>query len=345
MDGGASEDDGRRVALPSSRGIAAAYSLYDTGAPHPLEFSASGVAACHCERCQHWAHFVATGDGGGPIYLVPTRDLIETFANWILRERDVSGMNEPLRVLEVGAGDGKLALHLRAALRSSGVVLVASDSGARGLSPASGADVAPLDAESALHAVAPHIVYAAFMPLGMDWTAAFRACASVRTYVLLGEGDDGCCGRPWATWGYLCDGDDDAADVCVSSTSGSSSGSSSEDGGDDADEEDGDRIGIRPASSGGGGRAAACGSGGGSAAACGSGGDDTPARVACINAWRRVYQYEPQRTPFGAAGWGRAELADVSSSLICRTDACWSSTRHAKAVAFRRAVGQCGDGK
>jgi hypothetical protein len=35
-----------------------------------------------------------------------------------------------------------------------------------------------------------------------DWTSAFRQCASVREYVLVGEIDDGACGHPWKTWGH-----------------------------------------------------------------------------------------------------------------------------------------------
>ena len=49
---------------------------------------------------------------------------------------------------------------------------------------------------------------------------------------------------------------------------------------------------------------------------------------------RRVYEYEPQRTPFGQAGWARAELPELSKSLVCCTDTCWSATRHAKAVVY-----------
>ena len=38
--------------------------------------------------------------------------------------------------------------------------------------------------------------------MGVDWTARMRASASVAEYVLVGEADDGMCGRPWETWGY-----------------------------------------------------------------------------------------------------------------------------------------------
>ena len=47
----------------------------------------------------------------------------------------------------------------------------------------------------------PDVVLCCWQPMGVDWTAAMRARASVREYVLVGETDDGICGEPWATWG------------------------------------------------------------------------------------------------------------------------------------------------
>ena len=109
--------------------------------------------------------------------------------------------------------------------------VITTDSFERGLRSADPLDpVMNCDVETALARFKPHVVIVGFMPLGVDWTAAFRACPSVRSYLLLGEIDDGCCGRPWQTWGYMCDGDDDACDVEVSSTSGS----------DDDDDDDDD---------------------------------------------------------------------------------------------------------
>ena len=291
--------------LRSSQAVADAHSLYGAGAPHPVEYLPNGVVQCRCERCEAWTRFTRSGGSHGqPIYLLPTCDLVEGLALWVVRERRKLAADAPMRVLEVGAGDGTLALHLRAALsrdelqdRANPITVVASDSGELGLAPAAGIDVLALGADAALDAVAPHIVICAFMPLGQDWTAAFRACPSVRRYLLLGEVDEGCCGRPWSTWGYLCDGDDDAEHVRVSSTSGSSS-----DEGEDEDEE-------QPSES---------------------------RSYRADEAWRRVYEYEPLRTPHGAAGWERAELVELRTTLVCRTDQCWSGTHHAKAIVFSR---------
>lgn len=44
------------------------------------------------------------------------------------------------------------------------------------------------------------IVLCSWMPMGKDWTAAFRQ-AGVDEYILIGESDDGSCGHNWLTWG------------------------------------------------------------------------------------------------------------------------------------------------
>ena len=47
-------------------------------------------------------------------------------------------------------------------------------------------------------------------------------------------------------------------------------------------------------------------------------------------AWRRVYEFEPSRTPF--AGWERRELTELGDACVGRTDECWEATRHARAA-------------
>ena len=53
-------------------------------------------------------------------------------------------------------------------------------------------------------------------------------------------------------------------------------------------------------------------------------------------AWRRVYVDSPQRTPWGAEGWSRRELSELSQLQICRTDAPWCATRHSHTTVFTR---------
>jgi hypothetical protein len=37
--------------------------------------------------------------------------------------------------------------------------------------------------------------------MGCDWTADIRSTHSVVEYLMVGETDEGICGRPWETWG------------------------------------------------------------------------------------------------------------------------------------------------
>ena len=118
-----------------------------------------------------------------------------------------------LRVLEVGAGNGELTHYLREALRrrtadgaAGGYSLVACDAagGAAGGGAATAAafgHVEAADYRAALARYRPHLVLCSWMPMGMDWSARFRATPSVGEYVLLGEVYDGACGHNWHTWG------------------------------------------------------------------------------------------------------------------------------------------------
>lgn len=108
---------------------------------------------------------------------------------------------ETLRVVEVGAGDGRLSFLLRRALANLGeeraVSVTATDDGSWRFAPAY-----PVEAVAASEAAAnAHVAVAAWMPSGVDFTAAFRRNPKLREYVLIGEAYDGCCGHNWATWG------------------------------------------------------------------------------------------------------------------------------------------------
>ncbi len=209
----------------------------------------------------------------------------------------------PLRVLEVGAGDGRLAHHLGDALASGAapgaapaVALRAADSDARGLRAGSPCahlvQVAPCDA-ALLAAHAPDVVIACWMPFGCDWTALFRAAPSVREYVLIGEADDGICGLPWETWG------------CARGCSGSS------DSGSDAESSGSDSGAQRH---------------GGSEAGAAAESDAAPPR-------RKRRKRMP---PYAADGFARVDLQQLSRWQLCRTDARWRERGASHTVAFRR---------
>ena len=95
------------------------------------------------------------------------------------------------RILEVGAGNGRLSHFLRQRLPNA--FIVATDNGSWGIEPVF--PVEKMEYTEALEKHKPEIVISCWMPYADDWTPEFRGCDSVKGYVLIGETDGGCCGR------------------------------------------------------------------------------------------------------------------------------------------------------
>ena len=155
-----------------------------------------------------------------------TADFADGLSQYIERRSQALDVarGRPLRVLEVGAGSGTLANALRARLPRDRVEIVACDTfswpaatwpsqSETAASPA--VAVARMDALSGLARWEPDVVLCAWMPMGVDWSAAMRSTPSVKEYILVGEIDDGCCGDPWLTWGRRAAGERrESADNC-----------------------------------------------------------------------------------------------------------------------------------
>lgn len=288
---------------------------------HHLEFE-HGMVDCRCAVCMRWKHWVRGDDPGSTLqYEILTFDLVNAVAAWICKVHDTrqqsrSGLLCPgetcTRVLEVGAGDGRLSWHIRAVLDElrtpdqSAISIVATDSGERSIPPCITGSIELRDYRDALREHAPHIVICSWMPLGRDWTAAFRECTSVSAYLLLGECDDGASGDPWATWGF--DAAGSRPDCCPSSSATSVGPASLE------------RFAPRASTS------------ESSETSTSESGDEYD-----LDAWRRVYEHSPHRTPWGAEGWTRQAVHAISAQQIGRTDSPWCSRRHSTAVCFSRA--------
>lgn len=116
-----------------------------------------------------------------------------------LEERGERGKRRQ-RVVEVGAGNGRLANLLRHRLPECEII--ATDSGGwrkmPGLVAAAGVEVKRLGFDKALEEYRPDVVLCSWMPMHEDWTRAFRKHASVGEYVLIGDPD--CTGRGKETW-------------------------------------------------------------------------------------------------------------------------------------------------
>jgi hypothetical protein len=119
----------------------------------------------------------------------------------------ISGLAELVKhhktIVEVGAGDGRLSYLLARRLKETTAAapqVIATDSGMwriKRMFP-----VVQMDYARACSVLKPDCVICSWMPMGVDFSRAFRRSPSVLEYVLIGETDlHGCCGHSWLTWG------------------------------------------------------------------------------------------------------------------------------------------------
>lgn len=203
--------------LLAARDLERRFGLFGAAAgsdAHELAPGARGSVSCGCARCAAWSRFIQHGAlSGAKQYEVFTRELVSGLARALVALRAaLQPAGRALRVLELGAGDGRLARHIRRELARrgpgpEGVLVVASDAaepGARSRPAASAAPECPVlvaDYRAALARCAPDVVLVCWMPLGHDWTGAIRASPSVRAYLLVGDASGALCGEPSGTWG------------------------------------------------------------------------------------------------------------------------------------------------
>lgn len=131
-------------------------------------------------------------------------EYVDTLASYLKSRAIHLGVKpkEQFTVLEVGAGNGRLAHFLRSRLNPNLATYIAIDSPEGRISPIfSEEPMGRLDYKDALLKYHPDIVICEWMPYRKDWTATIRAHQAVKEYILIGETDSGCCGDPWETWG------------------------------------------------------------------------------------------------------------------------------------------------
>jgi hypothetical protein len=160
--------------LPSAGALEARFGFFasaDSAAHEVRPADVDGRCTCPCARCTAWSSFLrGTSGGGAPRgpdqrharqYEVFTTDLVERLSFALISLR--AHLRDPAptpstasRVLELGAGTGRLAHELRAALDRAGeaeVLLIASDlREPRRHSPDEEYHVKPYDAAAAAHA-------------------------------------------------------------------------------------------------------------------------------------------------------------------------------------------------
>lgn len=134
----------------------------------------------------------ARRDGGSDRYELVTSELVARLASYFFSRREDLGITDrPLKILELGAGDGKLALSLLTQLEDSRpgqFIVKAVDDGS--LTIPSLPIVEKRDAGEALATEQPDVILMSWPP--NDWTPLIRELELVREYVLIG--DPGFCG-------------------------------------------------------------------------------------------------------------------------------------------------------
>ena len=113
--------------------------------------------------------------------------------------------DEPIIILEIGAGNGRLTHFLKEKLEekcpNNKVKFIATDSneGMPEMKIKADFPVENFDQKDALKKYNPQIVLSSYMPYDKDFTEDFRNTKSVEEYILIGEIP--CCGKLWETWG------------------------------------------------------------------------------------------------------------------------------------------------
>ena len=201
------------AALPSASVLEREFGLFDPTRAGclPTVDATTGAVSCACAGCERWKRYITGTLGEGwptfPQYEVITADYVTQLARYLRRRRlEILGADEPrpLRVLELGAGDGRLTRHLREHLDGHGIEVCATDDHSLGLAKGdakgghhgvvaadaldavseSGFSREPTTAVSSSSSSslpgACDVALVCWQPMGVDWTRFIRASDSVQ---------------------------------------------------------------------------------------------------------------------------------------------------------------------
>ncbi|OGI65560.1 hypothetical protein A3A95_02800 [Candidatus Nomurabacteria bacterium RIFCSPLOWO2_01_FULL_39_18] len=149
---------------------------------------------------------------GSPVYEFLSEEFLIALSNYLSQRIKTvyhGTKASPVVILEVAAGDGRLTHFLSQKLEKlvgKCVKIISMDSGKDYVDPhvriTPKFPVERISQVDALVKYRPTIVICSWMPEDVDFTREFRHTSTVKEYVLIGEDDGGCCGKPWDTWGY-----------------------------------------------------------------------------------------------------------------------------------------------
>lgn len=143
-------------------------------------------------------------DAQDSVYEFLNKEYLTALSSYLAERSKQLGINleQPITILEVGAGSGRLSYFLGQMLEekmTGRFKIIATDNGSQEIKPQF--PVEKIDYKEALEKYRPTIVIASWMPYKVDWTNSFRAAESVQEYLLIGETDGGTCGDERETWG------------------------------------------------------------------------------------------------------------------------------------------------
>jgi hypothetical protein len=137
----------------------------------------------------------------GAAFEILNEEFVAALGDYIANHVHAKESNEPFVILELGAGNGRLAHFLDQDLgrRMPGrVKVIATDNGENAIN-AIFDNVKEMDYKQALQTYKPNLVIVSWMAPGLDMSADIRKTSSVEEYVLIG--DVPATGRDWETWG------------------------------------------------------------------------------------------------------------------------------------------------
>lgn len=121
-----------------------------------------------------------------------TKEFVNALRDYLvqrLKELKISE-DQPIKILEVGAGRGRLAHFLQSALEEAApgrFSIIATDSGKDARTRQVDFPVVKVDLEKSLAQYQPDVVLSSWMPPHVDWTPMFRKQPTVKEYLLIGD--------------------------------------------------------------------------------------------------------------------------------------------------------------
>jgi hypothetical protein len=144
-------------------------------------------------------HHRMIGSGEEFGYEILTEEYINKLADYITTRVEQMPPNKGMKILELGAGKGRLSYFLKEKLREKGleqrIKIIPTSYNPEGEIPIQPViSVEMLSYQDALAKHQPDIVISSWMPSGEDWTETIRQTPTVQEYLMIGPANGETCG-------------------------------------------------------------------------------------------------------------------------------------------------------